>query len=85
LVANSGVCKCGTTWCDEDSGYYCNQMLNSCSLHDNCVVTNGTVATDATCACGSVDCAVGEYCRFRTENWLSQWGQCSNSSEGQAC
>lgn len=80
---NDVACVCGSSYCDPDE--YCNRMLNICSLHDKCVVTNGTIATDATCACGSVDCAVGKYCRFRTEHWMSQWGQCSDSFEGQIC
>ncbi len=79
LVKNAASCACGSVDCASEE--YCRVRLNGCSQYAHCSVTNGSNATGGTCACGSVDCAVEEYCHYGTEDWLTQWGLCRNSSD----
>ena len=96
--ANTESCVCGNEDCtssrflhclsdrvDCKAGKYCYKVVNSCSQYAPCTVTNGTELVGGSCACGSVDCTDGEYCHYGTDDWLTQWGLCRESSENQIC
>lgn len=59
LIPNAGIqsCACGTTDCWSDSGFYCYESLNQCSVDDRYLFENKTypACRDATqpCLCGT--------------------------------
>ena len=79
----SAACACGTVDCA--GGEYCWEYHSRCSQFPRCAVTDGSAPNSAECACVSTDCKGGEYCYYRTEDWLTQWGLCRDSSDGQLC
>jgi len=80
---NSAACACGTVDCA--GGEYCWEYHSRCAQFPHCAVTDGSAPNSAECACGTADCKVGEYCYYGTEDWLTQWGLCRDSSDGQLC
>ena len=90
VTYNLGVCKCGNNVCTSNSGglgtgMFCTAASDTCSRPQACVNTDGSVANLVQCACGTSDCKAGEYCLYGTEDWLTQWGLCRDSSDGQIC
>jgi hypothetical protein len=83
LVKNAASCACGSVDCASEE--YCRARLNGCSQYAPCSVTNGSDVVSVDCWCGSVNCKTGEYCHYGTEDWLTQWGLCRNSSDSQLC
>ena len=64
-VANDNVCLCGTAFCDDVTGLYCNTSSNTCSKGDACTNVNGA-SPNEDCACGngaaSCNSLTGRYC-----------------------
>jgi len=53
-AANTGTCLCGSTLCNEETGFICDSSTNQCSASP-CKFTNGDM-NDAACKCGSTLC-----------------------------
>jgi hypothetical protein len=61
LCGVSGVCKAART----PDGIFCNGGAGTCAKFATCVITNGTFANPASCACGNAECtneSTGLFC-----------------------
>ena len=82
-AVNSAACACGAVDCA--GGDYCWESHSRCAQIPRCAVTDGSAPNSAECACVTIDCKGGEYCLYGTEDWLTQWGICKESSVGPLC
>ena len=79
----SAACACGTVDCA--GGEYCWEYHSRCAQLPSCAIADGSAVNSADCACVTIDCKGGEYCLYGTEDWLTQWGICKESSVGPLC
>ena len=59
---NDGECTCGTTDCDESTGFFCVVAYNTCSTNAICNAIDGVTENSIDCSCGTSDCDAGLFC-----------------------